>query len=1145
MKRIFNRFGTIILIVTLSTHLPAQIHLANGESVISGNRLISVKSEIGKQLYHPDRYFFKRSINTDAEMTEPEWNQAQVVTPFLNAAGKLDKTSVRVLYDESNIYLFWVIDQPDGVISRMKDKDSIITTGDYVQIDLKPWLPDSIVHGRDYSYSIAVNPAGIIWDSYFDPYLGGFYFSSWNSEAKVATKKQANSWQVEMTIPYEGLDVVSDPGWKWNLEFHHRTFNDGKTDISSANIGVTVQQNIMVRQPGLVSYYWSRPEFMPEVKQKINNLSKKQTSASQLISVPKLNNKEDSKIWEDSKVLAINYTDKLGKFLTANSANAKVGMFENTLCFNLHADGAKIRKDKDTTGNAGTGMGAQMAGVNGVFVDQALFQNESFWIILQPRNSTADNIHQDYYLIIINNRGEITSTHYDPYGTPYKTWMPKAGVDFYNTVSGWGAEVNLDLGSFDISVDNNNTWGINIFRNRLINEKDYELQAWESTANDFLNPAKLGELSGLTFNKLSVFRSNVQRKIKQTESLLLRYGKENQRLTQNLEGELKSLSLGSLEQLRNDESTLQQINHMLGIMDATVHYQSAPHPSRHGFPLMDVQFIGDHGWAVGAMGTILRSEDGGHNWNNVPLNSDADLYRVKFINKNEGWAAGGRIRMGETNESMRHNQRGGYAYIYHTKDGGKSWDCQFAERGRHLFALDFVNENIGYASGERGFLMKTVDGGKHWDILPTTGTLNWLYGMTFKDEFTGFAVGLNETVIKTTDGGKSWVKLNAPADKKFYGFRSIYRDISFNGNTGCIVGQNGSILMSHDGGETWEPSATYFQNDVRELMDLRSVRFVTPQRGYAVGELGTRIMMTEDGGRNWAFRTTDNAEWLRAVWAEPSGKLIVVGEREKILESPDYGLTWKKIHGEETKIDILVMMAHGDDAAINLNSFLAYYAINKGKKIINVGVVSNLHSSEYEETYDLEMDRNAWMIGVGTSTNFSQFETGNNGANYYHYNQRLWEGEDNVVRHMVAAIRAYKPDIIITHDGVYGDYDKSEHKISGRAGLRAFETAGVEIDLWPELTRLGLKPWQPKKLYNLAGDKHPPQSYPATIDLTWIANQPLKGTQMTCKDYGNYVVRNYQSQGVYIHTGQTKLSLIRSNVKVNENEKSVFDGLDQ
>jgi LmbE family N-acetylglucosaminyl deacetylase len=183
------------------------------------------------------------------------------------------------------------------------------------------------------------------------------------------------------------------------------------------------------------------------------------------------------------------------------------------------------------------------------------------------------------------------------------------------------------------------------------------------------------------------------------------------------------------------------------------------------------------------------------------------------------------------------------------------------------------------------------------------------------------------------------------------------------------------------------------------------------------------------------------------------------------------------------------------------------------------------------------------MAGVGTSTNFIQFETGNNGAAYQHYNERLWEGSENNVRHMVAAIRAYKPDIIITHDGVFGDYDKPDHKLSGRAGLAAFESAGGEVDQWPELTRLGLKPWQPKKLYNLAGDRYQPQSYPATIDITWIANQPLKGTNMTCKEFGNYVIRNYQSQGIYIHTGTTKLSLIRSNVKVPKDEKSVFDGL--
>ena len=1141
-----GRSCTIAIIVLLiHINLKAQMHLANGERVINGNRLISVKSEVGRQLYHPERNFFKRNIAADASMVEPEWKDAQLVTPFFNAAGKPDKTNVRVLYDQDNIYLFWSISQPDGVTSGMHDKDSIITSDDYVQIDLKPWLPDSIVEGRNYSYSIGVNPEGIIWDSYFDPYLGGFYYSSWNSGATVATKKQAGSWQVEMTIPYEGLDVVSDPGWKWNLEFYHGTFDKGKTDISSPNIGVTVEQNIMVRQRAFTAYYWTRPGFLPEVKQNINNLSKKQTDVSQLEDFPKINNKEDSKIWERSKVLDINYTDKMGQHIADNSAHVKVGIFENTLCFRLNADGAKIQKDKDTSGNLGLGMASQMAGVNGVFVDNTLFENESFMIILQPRNFNADKVHDDYYLIIINNHGEIRGTHYDPYGTPIKTWVPKADVDVYNTLSGWGAEVNLALQSFDIPVDYSTTWGINIFRNRLINQKGYEFQAWQSTGNDFLNPEKFGELSGIKLNGISVFRSIIQRKIIQTENLILKYNKENQPLLQNLEMELKSIHFETLEQLRNGEAKLQQMDDTLGTIEATVHYQSVPHPAIHGFPLMDLQFIGDHGWAVGAMGTIMKTIDGGQHWQHIKLNSDADLNRVQFINKNEGWASGGRIRMGATNASMRHDQRGGFAYIYHTKDGGKTWECQFAERGRHLFALDFVNENIGYAGGERGFLMKTTDGGKHWNVLPTTGTLNWLYGMAFKDEYTGFAVGLNEAVIKTSDGGKSWVKVNAASDKKFYGFRSIYRDICFKGNTGCIVGQNGSVLISHNGGETWEPSATFFQNDVRELMDLKSVLFVTPQRGYAVGELGTKIMMTEDGGRNWTYRTTGNSEWLRAIWASPSGKLIAVGEREKIIASPDGGFTWKQLNGEAEKIDILVMMAHGDDAAINLNSFLAYYSINKGKKIINVSTVSNLHSSEYEETYDLEMDRNSRMVGVGTSANFVQFETGNNGANYYHYNQRLWEGEDNIVRRMVAVIRAYKPDIVITHDGVFGDYDKPAHKVSGRAGLRAFETAGGDVDHWPELTRLGLKPWQPKKLYNLAGDKHAPQTYPATIDLTWIANEPLKGTGMTCKEYGNYTIRNFQSQGIYHHLGNTKLSLIRSHVRVGKKENSVFDGLVQ
>jgi len=1057
MKKIFIIQGILIIVLFAGSFAQAQKHIANGEIKKGGNRLISVLSETGKQLYQPDRYFFPRNITADGKMNEPEWEQALVVTPFITDGGMMDNSSVRVLYGPDNIYLFWMISNSGGLSSQMTDKDGIITTDDYVQVDLKPWLPDSISHGVGYYYTIAVNPEGIVWDSYFDPYLDGFFFSSWNSGVRVSAGSESDYWKVEMIIPFSGLDVHSDPGWKWNLEFHHGMPGKGSQSISSSNIGVTVQQDEMVRHPGLVSYFWPRPEFIQEVKPDMSKVTEKSAELVYLTSLPRMNGKEDIDTWKGAGTLDISHTDKMGKDLTSKSAHAKIGMKGSMLCFNLQGDGANIQKNKDTEGELGKGMAAQMSGVNGVFIDQALFQNECFWIIIQPRNTGADKIHQDYYLLQINNNGVVRGTYYDKYGAPTRSWEPKIEIDLYNTNSGWGTEMLLDLGSLDISVDYNGTWGMNLFRNRMIGENDSELQAWKYTGGDFVNPDKFGELSGIEFQNLSVFLGAVERQITQLKSLLPGYIEMDQQTVQDIQIKLNALKTGSTEQLRKAESELQQINHMLGILESAAHYQSIPHPAVRGLPLMDVQFIGEHGWAVGAMGTILRTEDGGNTWQTIQLKFDADLYRVKFINKNQGWAVGGRIRIAETNEGMRHDQRGGYAYIFHSIDGGKTWECQFGERGRHLFALDFSDEHTGYAAGERGYFMKTIDGGKHWEILPTTESLNWLYGMTFLDQDNGFVVGSNETVLKTADGGRTWQKLDAGADSKFYDFRPIYRDISFNGNTGCIVGQYGSIVISHDQGQSWKPSGTFYKNDVRELMDLRSVQFTSPMRGYAVGELGTRIMTSDDGGLN----------------------LVMVGERGKIIESTDLGLNWRQLHGQDTKIDILVLMAHGDDGPLTLNSLYAHYTINEDKKIVDIEVITDLHSSEYEETYNLEHDRNAWMTGIGTSTNFIQFESGNNGANYYHYTQRLWEGEDNMERHMVAAIRAYRPDIVITHSGILGDYDKPGHKVSGRAGLRAFENAGGTVDRWPELTRLGLQPWEAKKLYCTASE-----SYPATIDLS-------------------------------------------------------------
>ncbi len=1108
----------------------AQKHDAPGDRVINGNRLITARSRPGRELHQEGHRFVPRHIKLDAKMTESDWESAAEITPLVDAEGNRDETSVRVLFDRENIYLYWSVREQDGIRSSLKKFDGVITDDDYVQVDLKPWLPDSIKEGRNYYYTIAVNPDGTVWDAYFDPYLDGFFFSSWNSGAEVATARSGDTWELEMRIPYSGLDLFSDPGWDWRLKFHHASQrNSGPVRLTSADVGVTVTQDVQVRRPGLVSYYWSKADFMPEVKPDMTRKADSRAQVGRLEAMPRLDWTRDAGLWGALPVVEIGRSDRMGEVIEANRARAQIGISGETLCLNLQADGSKLKKKTTTDESSlGKGMEAQMAGVNGVFVDQGLFQKESFWIILQPRGTPGDAVHQDFYMIVVDNEGGVRGTHYGPYGEPSRSWSPPVEVSLYETSKGWGAETLIDLTALDIPDHCKRDWGLNLFRNRLAGDRDSELQAWSYSGNSFLDPTTFGVLEGVGELGPGTVQASLERKRK---SLLL----ETEGLT-DPSGRVTEIK-DELQKMPLSGETLQKADQALGVIEAKLHYDSVPHPARGGYPLMDVQFIGQNGWAVGPMGTVIRTEDGGRHWNPVEIPTDADLYRVDFVNPQEGWAAGGRLRIAETNESMRHDRRGGYGYVFHTVDGGKTWDCQYGERGRLLLGLDFVNNRVGYAAGERGLLLKTADGGKTWTLLPTTGSMNWLYGVCFRDEEDGFAVGLNETVIKTTDGGKSWSSVQAASDRRPYGFRPIYRDITFNGSTGCVVGQNGAVLISNDGGESWHPTATFFKDEIRDLMGLRSVQFVTPEVGYAVGELGTRLLVTEDGGASWRYQPLPNSGWLRSVWGNNQGQVVIAGEQEQILQSQDWGRTWEPGRVAQPKADILVMLAHGDDAAINLNAFYAHYAIDEGKTIVDLGTLSDVHSSEYEETYNLEHDRNMWMVGVRTTTNFNEFETGNNGSDYYHFNQRLWGGEENVIRHMVAAIRAYRPDIVITHGGVFGDYDKPGHKLSGRAGLVAFERAGGDIDYYPELTRLGLGPWQPKKLYNLASE-----SYPATLDLAPIGAMPLKGTGGTCLDFAEYVIRNYQSQGIY-HVKNGELSLIRSRVAVPETETSVFDGL--
>ena len=101
------------------------------------------------------------------------------------------------------------------------------------------------------------------------------------------------------------------------------------------------------------------------------------------------------------------------------------------------------------------------------------------------------------------------------------------------------------------------------------------------------------------------------------------------------------------------------------------------------------------GWVGGKYGRVYRTEDGGRTWIGPIQLGTAFVHRLFFKDRKTGWAAG----YGNT--------------ISKTADAGDTWKRQTAwEEFNSIIDLKFVNEDVGWAYGSEGILLKTLNGGE-------------------------------------------------------------------------------------------------------------------------------------------------------------------------------------------------------------------------------------------------------------------------------------------------------------------------------------------------------------------------------------------------------------------------------------------------
>jgi photosystem II stability/assembly factor-like uncharacterized protein len=323
--------------------------------------------------------------------------------------------------------------------------------------------------------------------------------------------------------------------------------------------------------------------------------------------------------------------------------------------------------------------------------------------------------------------------------------------------------------------------------------------------------------------------------------------------------------------------------------------------------LLSLSFIDeDQGTIVGENGAIIRTTDGGINWEWQETGTANTLWSVHFSDDNNGWAVGDNIVLKTNNGGNSWvMQNTGYGSFYSdvvmidssniyiigtneilkTSDAGVTWGYYDTYHNWHgsLFAADFIDVNNGIVVGD-GITLKTSDGGISWGINPIN---NGLYDVKYFSNDVAIAPAASGQILKTTNGGVNWFQLFY----SHFGFRNIS---FFDQNIGISTGWQNSIIKTNDGGITW----IEVSKNTRSFASLYSISFCNENSGAAVGydsdgisDFGC-VFNTTDGGINWVKQNSPTTSLLTSINCIGENMYVAVGNEGTIIKTTDNGINW-------------------------------------------------------------------------------------------------------------------------------------------------------------------------------------------------------------------------------------------------------------
>lgn len=191
------------------------------------------------------------------------------------------------------------------------------------------------------------------------------------------------------------------------------------------------------------------------------------------------------------------------------------------------------------------------------------------------------------------------------------------------------------------------------------------------------------------------------------------------------------------------------------------------------------------------------------------------------------------------------------------------WTPQTSGTTQLLYSVSAVDNNVVWACGAAGTVLRTTNGGTNWTSVgaaPVTGALYNIFGI---DASTALVTGsaTNALVWKTTNGGATWNQVFIQPG----GFINVIEIGA--GGTGFMqgdpVGGRWSLWKTTDAGTNWDSTLMYLPQAGAEAGWNNSL-FVSGTNMW-FGTNNSRIYSSANGGLTWTAQSTPETNTY-AVW---------------------------------------------------------------------------------------------------------------------------------------------------------------------------------------------------------------------------------------------------------------------------------------